>query len=461
VSIFSVFGKKGRQPAPADTDPARKKRSASATPVKERTSTRTGVRTQPAVRDRDLQAARATALKIDAIESEMSSEFIKPATTPAKSATAKPAATSAAKKELPPLEFTRPAPAELTSATDFLMNGSTTVHAALPESDAADAIEEAAIMFANNQGDVVEQILRNAIADDLPGRSTMQAWWMLFDLYRIAGKQQAFEDLSIEYLNKFETSPPSWTGSNQSATPAQAAGATPLVAFTGKLDAAAVKLVERIQRLAEQHRALRLEFLRVTEADPAGCGLLLGVLQKLHKSGHELILVGAAELVDKIKAIAKSGVRGDTEPAWLLLLELLRLLNRETEFEERSIDYCITFEVSPPAFVAPGKKIISASSELRLDTAPTSLALPAVVEGNVESIIAALHARLAEGNVGTVDCSALARIEFQAAGKLLSGIAPLCGPGKTVEFHQVNHLVAALFQVIGLSELVRVFPAKY
>lgn len=461
MSIFSVFGKKGRRPAPADTDPAHKKRSASATPAKERKGAGIGVRTQPAARDRDPQAARATALKIDAIESEMSSEFIKPSTTPVKTAAPKPAAANA-KKELPPLEFTRPAPADLTSATDFLMNGSTTVHATLPESDAADAIEEAAIMFANNQGDVVAQILRNAIDDDLPGRPTMQAWWMLFDLYRITGKQQAFEDLSIDYLNKFETSPPSWTGPGQaSVTPVQASVATPMVAFAGRLDAASAKLVERIQRLAGQHRALRLEFLRVTEADPAGCGLLLGVLQKLHKSGHELILVGAAELVDKIKAIAKTGVRGDTEPAWLLLLELLRLLNRETEFEERSIDYCITFEVSPPAFVAPGNKITSAGSELRLDSNPASFAMPAVVEGNVDTIIAALRALLSEGDVGTVDCSALARVEFQAAGKLLSGIAPLCALGKTVEFHQVNHLVAALFQVIGLSELVRVFPAKY
>ena len=70
---------------------------------------------------------------------------------------------------------------------------------------------------------------------------------------------------------------------------------------------------------------------------------------------RELILVGAAELAAQIRAGIAIGRPDDTEGPWLLLLELLQLLNREKEFEETGMDYCVTFEVSPPSFVAPHK----------------------------------------------------------------------------------------------------------
>src|SRR5690606_36244967 len=109
-------------------------------------------------------------------------------------------------------------------------------------------------------------------------------------------------------------------------------GSTPGVAFPAKLDAGIVKQLERVKNMAEMSNVLRLEFARVAEVDPIGCGLLLSVLKKLQKSGHNLVLVGAAELAEKIRAILAVGRRDETEAPWLLLLELLRLLNRETEF---------------------------------------------------------------------------------------------------------------------------------
>ena len=133
----------------------------------------------------------------------------------------------------------------------------------------------------------------------------------------------------------------------------------PSIAFPAKLDAGIVKQLERIKNLAEMSPVLKLEFARVTQVDPVGCGLLLNILKRLQKSSHKLILVGAPELAEKIQAILQVGRRDETEAPWLLLLEVLRLLNRESDFEERSIDYCITFEVSPPAFVSPQDKVLS------------------------------------------------------------------------------------------------------
>jgi ABC-type transporter Mla MlaB component len=444
VGIFSLFGKKDDRPAkPADKDASRSKRAA----------------TRPPTVKRDAEVALATAKKIDAIESEMSSEFVNVTTAPPRrtAASSAPAPTEKPKQEAEPA--LAPATGDMGSTTEFLLGGQSAVgDIASPSSEAAAVIEEAAILYANGQGTLVQQMLMAAIAADDLGDATMNAWLMLLDLYQIAGKQQEFEQLAIEYASRFETSPPAWR-SAVAPSHAPSSGAAPTVPFSGKLDSRCSKQIERLQTLAESHRTLRLEFARVTHAEPAGCSLLLGLLRKLQKSGHDLVLVGAPELAEKIRAILEVGRRDDSEDAWLLLLEILRLLNREKEFEEVSIDYCITFEVSPPAFVAPQNKVTTAAVET---AAPESegFMMPALIEGRIDDLIVAIAAYSDDHQPAIIDCSRLNRIDFNAAGRLLSGLGPFCGNGKQIEFHHVNHLIVELFGVIGLKDIVRIIPRK-
>ncbi|WP_420472903.1 hypothetical protein [Noviherbaspirillum sp. ST9] len=481
MGIFSLFGKKdSRQAKPADKDSSRSKKPAGTSASTTARTTSSASSRVPTVK-RDAKTALATALKIDAIESEMSSEFVSITTQPPTTQQKKPPPAPPVKPKAAPLQDkpradskkTEPAVEEASlqtlttgmgTTTDFLLAGQTAVvDMAAPASDAAAVIEEAAIMYANGQSDVVEQMLKTAIEEDLLGDLTRNAWWMLFDLYQITGKKQEFENLSIDFASKFETSPPGWIESSrdEAHTAPQASGATPMVPFSGKLDASCIKQVERAQKLGENYRALRLEFAKVTQATTEGCTLLLGLFRKLQKTEHDLILVGAPELATKIRAIIETGRREDTEDSWLLLLEILRLLNREKEFEETSIDYCVTFEVSPPAFVAPKSKITTASAETAPHTkASEGYAMPAIVEGKIDNLILAIAAYSDEHSPAIIDCSNLQRVDFNAAGRLLTGLGPFCGMGKTIEFHNVNHLVAELFSVIGLKDIARIVPRK-
>lgn len=484
VGIFSLFGKKNDQQAsPADKDASRAKRQSGSS---RQEGGKTVSRAQPG--KRDAQAARATALKIDAIESEMSSEFITLTATTQSTSTGLRANTvpqtdpktkpvfPQTDKPAPRTDVTRPAKAEPAAApqppatdmgntTEFLLGGQSTVaDIAMPASEAAAVIEEVAIMYANGQSDVAEQMLKAAIAEDNLGDVTARVWRMLFDLYQITGKRQAFENLAIEYASKFESSPPAWieSGRTEAARPAvKAPGSTPTIPFSAKLDANSEKVIERVQKMAESYRTLRLEFARVTEVHPAGCALLLDALKKLQKSGHDLILVGAPELAEKIRAILEVGRRDDTEEAWLLLLEILRLLNREKDFEETSIDYCVTFEVSPPAFVAPQNKVTTAASETQARSEPEeSFMMPSRIDGRLDELIVAIAAYSDEHSPAIIDCSQLTRIDFNSTGRLLTGLTPFCTTGKTIEFHQVNHLVAELFNMMGLQDIVRIVPRK-
>lgn len=466
MAIFGLFGKKDNQSAsPADKNSARPKRddglsrSSNANDLNERTRQA----------QRNVARATATARKIDAIESEMSSEFI-PAqaansTLPGPATIQPPVLQADKAKSGKEQQLQRSFEATLPvmgMTTEFLLGEEgKSVAIDVTNSEDAQVVEEAAILFANEQTEVVEQMLQGAIHDSIGNHGSKTAWLMLFDLYQITGKQKQFENLSIEYANRFETSPPAWVERARNDQPPAAAaskGATPTVPFSGKLDGNIVKLLERAQKLGETTKNLRLEFSRVTDVNPVGCGLLLRILQKLQNSEHDLILVGAPELADKIRAILQVGRRDETEAPWLLLLEILRLLNREKDFEESSIDYCITFEVSPPAFVAPKNKVTTAAEEDSgsINTVSDCFMMPTVIEGRIEPLVSAISTFSVSHNRLILDCSRLDRVDFTAAGELTSNLAPLCGAGRTIELQNVNHLVAALFNVMGMKEFARI-----
>ena len=484
MGIFSLFGKKDGQPArkPTESDASRKRRDTNTNPSRPAKSE--NEETQRVQR----KAAAATAMKIDAIESEMSSEFVKPLPFSGNTMPGPPSQflntnvpspeTVAAPKAKPQViakaeQSALPEQAENSSAlpdimgasTAFLLGAETVIGpVAISASEAPPVIEEAAILFANGQTDLVEPILLNAIAEDALGSTPLTVWGMLFDLYQITGEHDKFESLSLEYASKFEMSPPAWVESGKVEPQAAAAprtGSAPGVAFPAKLDAGIVKQLERIKNMATMGNVLRLEFARVTEVDPIGCGLLLSVLKKLQKSGHNLILVGAAELADKIRSILAVGRRDETEAPWLLLLELLRLLNRETEFEETSIDYCITFEVSPPAFVSPQDKVVTDSKEeIEQEDSADRFMMPVVIDTRNETLLQNITAHVHKHNPAILDCSRLARMDFAVAGWLFGGMTPLINSGKVIELHNVNHFVTALCGVMGIKDIIRVIPRK-
>ncbi|WP_233575490.1 STAS domain-containing protein [Noviherbaspirillum saxi] len=86
--------------------------------------------------------------------------------------------------------------------------------------------------------------------------------------------------------------------------------------------------------------------------------------------------------------------------------------------------------------------------------------MPAVVEGRIDELIVAIATYSDDHDPAIVDCSRLNRVDFNAAGRLVTGLSPFCGNGKSLEFHHVNHLVLALLNVIGLKNIVRILPRK-
>lgn len=485
MGIFSHLGKKGQSPAAKNRKTVNGKQEDMTTHADFGDTLAPLTATTNVSRDSARDTARTTAQKIDAIESAMTSEFVNSA--PAvntdsdaaakkpRSTKAKPTSSSNGDTVAPITEFSAtipladfvatlpPSSAPVNDATQLLPElpfAVTTIPAA---SVTAPVIEEAAVLFASGQTAVAEQILRAALQDSSLGTAIPVVWYMLFDLYQVTGRHAEFDALSLNFASTFEISPPAWVDApvlNEGSQVTQKPATTPSVIFSGALDAQISKPLGRAQNLAAHHPTLRLEFGRVTTIDPGGCDLLLQALQKLQKSELELILVGAPGLIDKIRSIVQVGRRDETESPWLLLLELLRLLNREQDFEDSSIDYCVTFEVSPPAFVAPKTRVSTATEETGTETnnADESFAMPAMVAGDMQPLLQAITQYASTHDPVMLDCSQMARLDFSAAGQLLSGLAPLLD--KTIEMHGVNHLVTPLLYALEMQHIVGIFPRK-
>jgi hypothetical protein len=76
--------------------------------------------------------------------------------------------------------------------------------------------------------------------------------------------------------------------------------------------------------------------------------------------------------------------------------------------------------------------------------------------GDGKEAIELLDAKLADADIMIVSCARLIRIDFTAAGTVLNWVTARQVEGRQVQFADVHRLVAAFFNVIGISEHARI-----
>lgn len=412
--------------------------------------------TENAIPDRDLARSLAmeTAAKIDKIESEMARDFLRPPGGAAN--TGQPQAVAAAPNG-------RPVAEEADGGDDFLGSADAIeIHT----SGAGSVIDESAILFANGQEAEAEQVLRAGIASDDLGHATQNAWLMLFELLNQRGDRAGFEQLTMQYALRFHSSAPSWVdyGAASEAQPAAApvASGAPLVRLPASVDANVVKTLEQLKALAATHAALTLDASAVRRIDLVGAELLLRVVNAFKRASHELTIAGVEHLLTPLRALIEPGRRDASDAGWMLLLEVLRLLGRQTEFEETGIQYCITFEVSPPQWEPPPPNLrTGAAPAVTAEAAAPSaaegpLTWKGVIEGEGEPWFGRLAIEARTNKALSVDAMRLRRMAFSAGSALLTLVMKLQQSGVTVEFRNVNPLVGALLHLLGVTAVATV-----
>ncbi len=355
-------------------------------------------------------------------------------------------------------------------------------------------LEEAAIRFANGDSDGAEAGLQDVLAqhaDDAP-ETSLEIWMTLFDLYRATGQQDKFETLGINFAARFDRSAPLWF-----SMPAQLGMEEPEEAEAGPARRdftwnAPPKLT--VQTVAALQAALSraaspwtLTWTRLTEIDEAAVPMLATEFERWADQTGQLVFAGARKLQEVLEVHTQSGNREEDPHWWRLRMAALRLMAQPDEFEMVALDYCVTYEVSPPSWQAPrcgyqddgGSTSVDASAATAAATpelmaranwnpsgpgAEPSAPAPLVVGaegllGHVEGDATAALEAVATAAAGAakdaplqVRCDKLIRIDFSAAGSVLNWSAEQQSHGRKVQFLNLHRLVAVFFNVVGINE---------
>ncbi|MBN8508291.1 MAG: STAS domain-containing protein [Burkholderiales bacterium] len=357
-------------------------------------------------------------------------------------------------------------------------------------------LDEAVIAFANADFSLCEQALVQLTGSGGVRSQHAETWLVLFDLYRATGEQPRFEALAGDYAHQFGWSAPQWFSLPKLVAEAVAESSHGELTGPGgpqgevgwvcpeRLD------LEAVAQLRSQTLQMPLPWafdwsaLRVLE--PEAATQLSSLFRHWSKQPLEMHWLGGDNLFSVLQEAAPTGVR-DADPAfWQARLDALKLANRADQFDEAAIDYCVTYEVSPPSWEHTRCAVRISGSGLHTHTPPLSLVsevstgfmesglvdeapagtqvasieLSGQLVGDISETLNRLTSRLGSAQVVQVSCARLIRVDFIAAGDLLNWVLVRRGEGRSVHFVDAHRLVALFFGAMGINEHARVQVRK-
>jgi len=313
------------------------------------------------------------------------------------------------------------------------------------------ALENAALLYASGQAIAAKQVLGAALVEELDSRALPMAWHAQFDLLHRANDRAGFDRLALEFVNVFECSPPPWVENSLVRSKVQA----PVTGYLA-LTQVNVKTALEIPGRAARYASLRIDVASLTEFDDIGCRRLVDVLRRLRRQAYSVGWQGIDQLWPRLAKRLAPGTRHN-EGSWLFALELLQWQNRQAEFEERAIDYAVTFEVSPPSWEPLAIKQEQAASEPP-PSATDIHVLKGILLGPADLQVSALYDFAEPRKVVQIDMSQAERLDFVCAGSLQNAVSNFESKEKEVQILGATAIIQALLCLIGIAP--EIFRAK-
>ena len=356
-------------------------------------------------------------------------------------------------------------------------------------------LEEASISFANSDDAGAEATLLEMLAPGGSRTGQSEVWMALFDLYRATDRQEKFENAAIRFVQKFDRSAPQWFSLpalvKQLARPAAQAPVGGQTAdwvcssTMGMQTVAAMKAA-----LAKAPMPWRLNWTNLKTIEPNAVEPLYKVFADWSEQPVKLRFMGDVQLHQILQKSTPSGDSTTPQDWWQLRLEALRVTHRPDEFELTALDFCVTYEVSPPAWAVARCEYKSIDSQGEAMSGNTilgdayrdsmlstysafdgdshvdavssqmssllSVELSGQIEGDAIAMLEKLDSRLKGADIMVISCARLIRVDFSAAGTLLNWVSARQAENREVQFTDVHRLVAAFFNVIGITEYAKV-----
>jgi hypothetical protein len=344
-------------------------------------------------------------------------------------------------------------------------------------------LDEAVIAFANADFEQCEQALSSLTGLGGTRSQHAETWLVLFDLYRATGQQHKFESLAIDYAQQFGWSAPQWFSLPKMVAEAASEERPSSARIEGQVGWVCPNYLdaEGVARLSSLALQMPLPWVfdwgALETIDAEAAGRLSELFRSWMPQDLDMRWLSGERLFTVLQEAAPTGVR-DADPAyWQLRLDALRMSNRPDHFDEAAIDYCVTYEVSPPSWEAARCVVRIAGSNERTTQPPLSVVsdvstsfqesqitdaaqlvevgtveLSGQLIGDISNTLKKMDTELGTAKIVNVSCARLIRVDFIAAGDLLNWVLARRSENRTVSFVQAHRMVALFFGAMGINE---------
>jgi hypothetical protein len=345
-------------------------------------------------------------------------------------------------------------------------------------------LDEAVIAFANADFEQCEQSLATLTRPGGARALHAETWLVLFDLHRATGQQHKFEGLALEYAQQFGWSAPQWFSLPKLVAESAQADKPRTHRVAGEIGWICPELldIDAVAKLRSTTLQLPLPWVfdwsALKRVDAEAATHLSELFRQWSAEPLDMRWLSGDRFLGVLADAAPTGVK-DTDPAyWVLRLDALRLANRPDQFDEAAIDYCVTYEVSPPSWERARCQVRIGGSGLSTQSPPLSqvsevttnfvesqvedatghavqmatVELSGQLVGDISQTLMQLDAQLGSASMVTVSCQKLIRVDFVAAGDLLNWVLSKRGESRSVTFADAHRLVALFFGAMGINE---------
>jgi hypothetical protein len=348
-------------------------------------------------------------------------------------------------------------------------------------------LDEAVIAFANADFEQCEQALSALTGPNGERAQHAETWLVLFDLYRAIGQQHKFESLALDYAQQFGWSAPQWFSLPKLVAEAASEDRPRSSRIAGQVGWTSPEHIDpdAVARLASVSLQMPLPWVfdwsALRSIDAEACARLSELFRNWIAQDLDMRWLGGERLFAVLQESAPTGVR-DADPAyWQLRLDALRMANRPDQFDEAAIDYCVTYEVSPPSWeparcevrvsgtgsttASPPLSLVSDVSTSFLEsrlTEDTGMVQVGTVElsgqlvGDISPTLKKMDIELGMASIVNVSCARLIRVDFIAAGDLLNWVLARRSENRSVRFIEAHRMVALFFGAMGINEHAKV-----
>lgn len=348
-------------------------------------------------------------------------------------------------------------------------------------------LDEAVMAFANADYAQAETALLQLTTPTGPRARHAETWLVLFDLYRAIGQQQRFETLATDYALQFGSSAPQWMSLPKLVADSLAEDRPKASRQAGDAGWFCPQVMEPAAVAQLRDAVLQmplpwvLDWSDLKRVEPEAARSLVALFRSWAGQRVDMQWLAGDQLLSVLTQAGPTGEASADPAFWLARLEALRLANRADHFDDVAIDYCVTYEVSPPAWEPARCSLKLFDSELStrgpslsrmsglstsfvdsslVDSAGTvqvgSVELSGQMVGDQSGVLRDLDGDLASAAVVNVSCARLIRVDFVAAGDLLNWVIIKHRQGRVVQFIDAHRLVALFFGAMGISEHAKV-----